>query len=249
MSRTASSNVIEAVGVGKQYEVNRLRPRLGVRRDRDALTATTNRTEVWALRDVDLSVSEGEVVGLIGRNGAGKSTLLRILAGVTLPSEGTCRTQGRIGALLGIGAGFHPDMSGRDNILMNGALLGMDRRSIRAREQTIIEFSEVGGFIDTPVRHLSSGMFARLAFSIAAHLDADVLLLDEVLAVGDAEFREKCRIRIDEIATSGRTVLFTGHDLTLLRDYCPRGVVLDGGRIAFDGPMLAAIAHYRGDGS
>ena len=243
MSEHSTEATIEVRGLGKRYEINRLRPRFGRRGDKEG---TPSPQDVWALRGVDLSVADGEVVGLVGHNGAGKSTLLRVLAGVTNPTEGTCRTRGRVGSLLGIGAGFHPDMSGRDNILMNGALLGMGRRTIRAREQDIIDFSEIGDFIDTPVRHLSSGMFARLAFSIAAHLEADIMLLDEVLAVGDSDFRQKCQTRITEIARSGRTVLLTGHDLTLLKSYCERGIVLSNGTITFDGSIEDALSRYEG---
>ena len=201
--------------------------------------------EIWALKDVSFEVQPGQVLGVIGRNGSGKSTLLKILARITVPTEGLAILGGRVGALLEVGTGFHPDLSGRQNILLNGTMLGMVPREIQSCEDTIIEFAEIGDFIDTPVKHYSSGMFMRLAFAVAAHLDAEIMLVDEVLAVGDTAFQDKCKSKIRDIALSGRTVLFTSHDMEAVSRICSAAIVLDGGRVVYHGNTGGAVDRYR----
>ncbi|ROH92028.1 ATP-binding cassette domain-containing protein [Stagnimonas aquatica] len=201
-------------------------------------------TEHWALRDLNLEVKEGEVVGVIGHNGSGKSTLLKILSRITAPSTGRVRVRGRMASLLEVGTGFHPDLSGRENVFLNAAILGLKRAETRRRFDAIVEFSGVGRFIDTPVRNYSSGMKVRLGFAVAAHLDPDVLLIDEVLAVGDAAFQQRCLERIEQVGAAGRTILFVSHQLGAVSRLAPRSVLLNRGRIAFDGPTLTAIRHY-----
>jgi lipopolysaccharide transport system ATP-binding protein len=243
-------------GLGKQYVVNELRHPgrlseiLGNRlalpfRARAAAPASAAAPEsIWAIRDVTFEVQPGQILGLIGRNGSGKSTLLKLLARITTPTEGHAVLDGRVGALLEIGSGFHPDLSGRQNILLNGAILGMLPASIQRCEAAIIEFSGIGDFIDTPVKHYSSGMFMRLAFAVAAHLDAEIMLVDEVLAVGDVAFQEKCKAKIRDIAQSGRTILFTSHDMDAVERICHSAIVLDRGRIVFNGATAGAVAKY-----
>jgi lipopolysaccharide transport system ATP-binding protein len=198
----------------------------------------------WALKDVNFEVKRGEVVGVIGRNGAGKSTLLKILSRITEPTEGRINLHGRVGSLLEVGTGFHPELTGRENIYLNGAILGMKRAEIRRKFDEIVEFSEVARFLDTPVKHYSSGMHMRLAFSVAAHLEPEILLVDEVLAVGDAEFQKKCLNKMGEVAQEGRTVLFVSHNMSAVQRLCSRGIVLEGGRIAFDGTAPEAVSRY-----
>jgi ABC-2 type transport system ATP-binding protein/lipopolysaccharide transport system ATP-binding protein len=202
------------------------------------------RREIWALRDVDIEVPEGEVMGFIGRNGSGKSTLLKVLARITAPTEGRATISGRVGALLEVGTGFHPELTGRENVFLNGALLGLTRREIRRRFDEIVEFAGVGRFLDTPVKRYSSGMQLRLAFSVAAHLEPDVLIVDEVLAVGDAEFQARCLGRMSEIQGSGRTILFVSHDLSLIRNLCRRAVWLSEGRVVEEGPSADIVRSY-----
>ena len=200
---------------------------------------------IWAVRNVSFEVPPGQVMGVIGRNGSGKSTLLKILARITSPTEGVAVLGGRVGALLEVGTGFHPDLSGRQNILLSGTMLGMTPREIQRCEPAIIEFAEIGDFIDTPVKHYSSGMFMRLAFAVAAHLEAEIMLVDEVLAVGDAAFQEKCKSKIRDIASSGRTILFTSHDMDTIARVCGAAIVLDRGRIVYQGATGGAIDRYR----
>lgn len=200
--------------------------------------------EFWALRDVSLQIRQGEVVGLIGRNGAGKSTLLKIISRITEPTEGTLRIHGRAASLLEVGTGFHPELTGRENIFLNGAILGMPKSEIRAKFDQIVSFAEVARFLDTPVKRYSSGMYVRLAFSIAAHLEPDILIVDEVLAVGDAAFQKKCLERMSEVAKMGRTILFVSHNLGLVRSMCRRGIVLENGRVVCDDLAEAAVARY-----
>jgi len=214
------------------------------RRSRAAVAEHRIPEAIWAIKDVSFELPQGQVMGVLGRNGSGKSTLLKILARITSPTEGMAVLSGRVGALLEIGTGFHPDLSGRENILLNGTMLGMTPTEVGHREDAIIEFSEVGDFIDTPVKHYSSGMFMRLAFAVAAHLDAEIMLVDEVLAVGDAAFQEKCKNKIREIARSGRTVLFTSHDMAAVMRICNSGIVLDGGRLDCSGSAREAVARY-----
>lgn len=188
----------------------------------------------WALRNVSFDVAEGEVVGIVGRNGAGKSTLLKVLSRITAPSEGMARIRGRVGSLLEVGTGFHPELSGRENIYFNGAILGLRKHEIRARFDEIVEFSGVGDFLDIPIKRYSSGMKTRLAFSVAAHLEPEIMIVDEVLSVGDAEFQRKCLGKIKDVASSGRTVLFVSHNMNTVRQLCNRVILLSGGKIQLD---------------
>ena len=199
---------------------------------------------LWVLRDVSFDVQEGEVVGLLGRNGAGKSTLLKLISQITAPTEGAIKLRGRAASLLEVGTGFHPELTGRDNIFINGAILGMTKREIAGKFDEIVDFSGIENFIDTPVKRYSVGMRVRLAFAIAAQLETEILILDEVLAVGDAAFQQKCLGRIGNISRSGRTVLFVSHDAAAVEALCTRGIVLDQGRIGFDGTQTSAIEHY-----
>lgn len=200
-----------------------------------------------ALSDVSFDIRKGETVGLIGRNGAGKSTMLKILARITSPSAGRVLMRGKVGALLEVGTGFNPELTGRENIYLNGSVLGMSTAEIDKRFDEIVEFSEVGDFLDTPVKRYSSGMYVRLAFSVASSLDSDILLLDEVLAVGDAAFRKKSLARMKEITSSGRTILFVSHSMGNIRTICSRCLWFDGGRIRMDGPTSEVLAAYNPD--
>jgi len=202
-------------------------------------------TDVWALHDVSLDVAPGEAVGLVGRNGSGKTTLLRLVAGIIKPTSGRVRAEGRIGSLLELGAGFHPDFTGRENVHLNGAIQGLRRSDIRRRFDEIVAFAELEHAIDRPVRTYSSGMTMRLGFAIAAFLDADVLLLDEVFAVGDEAFQRKCFGRIFRFKQEGGTIVFVSHDAAAVERLCERSVLLDHGRVAFDGPTREAVARYR----
>lgn len=201
----------------------------------------------WALKDVSFDVQAGEVVGILGRNGAGKSTLLKILSRITEPTSGRAVLRGRVASLLEVGTGFHPELTGRENIFLNGAILGMKRDEIDARFDDIVEFSEIGTFIDTPVKRYSSGMHMRLAFAVAAHLEAEVLLVDEVLAVGDSGFQKKCMGKMEGIARTGRTVLFVSHNLTAVEQLCGRCVYLADGQVREVGPTREVLAHYQAD--
>jgi len=200
--------------------------------------------ELWALRDVSFQVEPGEVVGLIGHNGAGKSTLLKILSRVTESSSGSFELYGRVGSLLEVGTGFHPDLSGRENIFLNGAILGIKRADLKRRFDEIVAFSELEQFIDTPVKYYSSGMYLRLAFSVAVHLDAEILTMDEVLAVGDVSFQQKCLNKIHEIRQQGRTILFVSHSMAAITRLCKRVIWLDKGRIKKDGPANEVVNDY-----
>ena len=199
---------------------------------------------MWALRDVSFEVREGEIVGIIGSNGSGKSTLLKILARITEPTSGSAQVRGRVGSLLEVGTGFHPELSGRENVFVNGAILGMKRADIARKFDEIAAFADIGGYIDTPVKHYSSGMQMRLAFSVAAHLEPEILLVDEVLAVGDIEFQKKCLGKIDAVSHQGRTVLFVSHQMNQLRRLCTRAVWLDRGEVRFIGDVGEAVRRY-----
>jgi lipopolysaccharide transport system ATP-binding protein len=199
---------------------------------------------IWALRDINISVHQGEIVGIIGRNGAGKSTLLKILARTTAPTSGQIKVRGRIASLLEVGTGFHPELTGRENIYQNGAILGMTRHEIVRKFDEIAAFSGVEQFLDTPVKRYSSGMYVRLAFAVAAHLEPEILVIDEVLAVGDAEFQKKCLGKMGEIAGAGRTVLFVSHNMQAVLRLCPRSVWLEQGAVAADGPSDAICTEY-----
>jgi lipopolysaccharide transport system ATP-binding protein len=199
---------------------------------------------LWALKDVSFSVAHGEVVGIIGRNGAGKSTLLKILARITEPSEGFAEIHGRIGSLLEVGTGFHQELTGRENIYFNGSILGMKHSEIQRQFDAIVQFAEIDRFIDTPVKHYSSGMYMRLAFAVAAHLQPEILLVDEVLAVGDAIFQRKCLNKMQEVGEQGRTVFFVSHNMPAVIRLCPRTILLDSGRILHDGPSHQVVSTY-----
>lgn len=205
---------------------------------------SVRREDFWALRGVDFEVHRGEVLGVIGRNGAGKSTLLKILSQITEPTHGRVRVKGRSAALLEVGTGFHPELTGRENIFLNGAILGMPRTEIKSKFDEIVDFAEVRKFIDTPVKHYSSGMYVRLAFSVAAHLEPDILVVDEVLAVGDTSFQRKCLGRMDEVAREGRTVLFVSHNMAAVENLCRRVLVLDEGRVSADDECSIAVEYY-----
>ena len=224
--------------VVRAHEVGSLKE-LVVRRGR------TGAREVWALRDVSVAVEPGEAVGLIGRNGSGKSTLLRLVAGIIRPTSGQVVAGGRIGSLLELGAGFHPDFSGRENVFLNGSIFGLKRKQIRERFDEIVAFAELEDAIDRPVRTYSSGMYMRLGFAIAAFLDADTLLLDEVFAVGDEAFQRKCFGRIFEFKQRGGTIVFVSHDAAAVERLCERAVLLSAGEVAYDGPVREALTRYR----
>jgi lipopolysaccharide transport system ATP-binding protein len=201
--------------------------------------------EFWALRNVDLEVKEGEILGIIGRNGAGKSTLLKILSQITAPTEGRIKVRGRIASLLEVGTGFHPELTGRENVFLNGAILGMTRKEVRSKFDEIVAFADIDEFIDTPVKRYSSGMYVRLAFAVAAHLDPEILIVDEVLAVGDAEFQKKCISKMHDVSrTQGRTILFVSHNMASISNLCSRGLLVQDGRISFDGIADASIEKY-----
>ena len=200
---------------------------------------------IWALKDVSFEVMPGEVMGVIGPNGAGKSTLLKVLSRIIEPTTGRVELYGRVASLLEVGTGFHPDLSGRENVYLNGAILGMKRREIDARFDEMVAFAEVEKFIDTAVKHYSSGMYLRLAFAVAAHLDPEVLIVDEVLAVGDASFQKKCLGKMDEVTQTGRTVLLVTHSLGMVTQHCVRAILLDGGQIIMNGAATAVVEHYQ----
>lgn len=204
--------------------------------------------QIWALRDVSFDVPKGQVLGVIGRNGAGKSTLLKILSRVTEPSEGLAEIHGRVGALLEVGTGFHPELTGRENIYLNGAILGMKRSEIDQKFDEIVAFAEVEQFIDTPVKRYSSGMYLRLAFAVAAHLEPDILVVDEVLAVGDAEFQRRCLGKMSEVAQEGRTVLFVSHNMSAILRLTEEGILLDKGRLVLRGPTRQVVDYYMAAG-
>jgi lipopolysaccharide transport system ATP-binding protein len=246
---------IQVEGLGKRYRIGRRR-RTGTlreaiteaisapfRRIRDPRLSAGNDT-FWALKDVSFDVKRGEVLGIIGRNGAGKSTLLKVLARITEPTEGEARIYGRVGSLLEVGTGFHPELTGRENIFLNGAILGMKRGEIARKFDEIVAFSEVEKFIDTPVKHYSSGMYVRLAFAVAAHLESEILVVDEVLAVGDAEFQKKCLGKMSEAAHGGRTVLFVSHQLGTVRELCGRGILMDAGKATVFDSIDSALRRY-----
>lgn len=227
--------------------------KMGLSRSRRSLSAsgvatsfrsTSVMEEFWALRNVSFEIGKGEVVGVVGRNGAGKSTLLKLLSRITEPTEGRIHLRGRVASLLEVGTGFHPELTGRENIYLNGAILGMSRREVLDRFDEIVAFAEVERFLETPVKRYSSGMYVRLAFAIAAHLEPEILIVDEVLAVGDAQFQKKCLGRMDAVAQSGRTVLFVSHNMATIQRLCARGLFLEGGLLKEDGPISTIISRY-----
>jgi ABC-type polysaccharide/polyol phosphate transport system ATPase subunit len=234
---------ISVEGVSRRFRIHAREAR--TLKDLFVQRGRSEAADVWALHDVSLDVAHGEAVGLIGRNGSGKTTLRRIVAGIIKPTAGRVRAEGRIGSLLELGAGFHPDFTGRENVFLNGAIYGLRRADIRQRFDEIVAFAELEHAIDRPVRTYSSGMTVRLGFAIAAFLDADVLLLDEVFAVGDESFQRKCFGRIARFKQEGGTIVFVSHDAAAVERLCERSVLLEAGRVAFDGPTRAAIARYR----
>jgi len=252
---------IRVEGLGKRFSINAKQESYQTLRDTIAsaavkpframksLTSSNGESSIdegtlWALKDVSFEIKPGEVVGVIGRNGAGKSTLLKILARVTEPTEGYAMICGKIGSLLEVGVGFHLELSGRENIFLNGAILGMKRADIKQRFDAIVSFAEIEKFIDTPVKHYSSGMYLRLAFAVAAHLEPEILLVDEVLAVGDAAFQKKCIGKMEEVAGEGRTVLFVSHNMAAVQSLCTRGIFLHDGSVFTDSTAGAAISTY-----
>jgi len=243
--------VIRAEGLSKNYSLGEFRAGYGTLRD--ALAASLrrgghrrphHREEIWALDGVSFELRRGEVLGLIGGNGAGKSTLLKVLTRIVAPARGTATIRGRVGSLLEVGTGFHPELTGRENVYLNGAILGMRRREIASKFDEIVEFSGVEQFIDTPVKRYSSGMYVRLAFSVAAHLEPEILLVDEVLAVGDAEFQRRCLGRMETLGESGRTVIFVSHNMQTVAQLCDRAILLDHGRVVRDGDSGEVVAQY-----
>ncbi len=207
-------------------------------------SSVSSSEDFWALRDVSFEVRRGDVVGIIGRNGAGKSTLLKILSRITEPTTGRVEIDGRVASLLEVGTGFHPELTGRENIYLNGAILGMRRAEIKRKFDEIVAFAEVEKFLDTPVKHYSSGMYVRLAFAVAAHLEPEILIVDEVLAVGDAQFQKKCLGKMGEVAKGGRTVLFVSHNMAAVQGLCNRAILLDHGTLALDSDVQHVILHY-----
>ena len=202
---------------------------------------------VWSLKDIAFEIKRGEALGIIGKNGAGKSTLLKILSQITSPTTGNVKVKGRIASLLEVGTGFHPELTGRENVFLNGAILGMTKQEIRNKFDEIVAFSGVEGYIDTPVKRYSSGMYVRLAFAVAAHLDPEILIVDEVLAVGDAEFQKKCLGKMKDVTGEGRTVLFVSHNMTAVKTLCDKGIILNNGRLIFSGDSDSACNHYLGN--
>ncbi len=240
---------IRAEGLGKAYRIGQ-GPRATTLAERlvDAVRHPFGRGDgerFWALRDAAFEIPRGQAVGIIGRNGAGKSTLLKLLSRITTPTAGWAELRGRVGSLIEVGTGFHPELTGRENVFLNGAILGMRRHEVARRFDEIVEFAGISRFLDTPVKRYSSGMYMRLAFAVAAHLDAEILVVDEVLAVGDQEFQRKCLGKMGEVADTGRTVLFVSHSLHAISTLTSRTLVLDQGRIVFDGATADGLAFYR----
>jgi lipopolysaccharide transport system ATP-binding protein len=251
-----SDIAIRVQGISKKYRIGLLQTRNDTLRD--VIVSSFNRAtrrlgegqedEIWALKDLSFEVRQGEVLGVVGRNGAGKSTLLKILSRVTEPTEGVIDIHGRVGSLLEVGTGFHPELTGRENIYLNGAILGMRRQEIAKKFDAIVDFSEVDKFIDTPVKRYSSGMYLRLAFAVAAHLDPEILVVDEVLAVGDAEFQRKCLGKMSDVAQQGRTVLFVSHNMSAILRLTQETIVLEKGHMLMRGPSPKAVDYYLSSG-
>ncbi len=256
--------IIEVKGLSKKYNIAHQKGKYVALRDiisyalRHPIKTLKHRTrrilgwetkeEFWALKGVDFTINKGEVVGVIGRNGAGKSTLLKILTKITPPSEGEIKMSGRVASLLEVGTGFHPELTGRENVYLNGAIMGMTRVEIANKFDSIVEFSGIGKFIDTPVKRYSSGMYVRLAFSVAAHLEPDVLLIDEVLAVGDAEFQRKCLGKMEEVTHGkGRTILFVSHNMSAIQKICSKSILLDKGKVVMQGDTKDVVERYLSD--
>jgi lipopolysaccharide transport system ATP-binding protein len=251
-----SETVIRVENLGKRYVLGERERYLALR---DVLTRAftapfrrtkrTSRADLWALRGVSFGVAQGEVVGLIGRNGAGKTTLLKILSRITCPTAGYAEIRGRVGSLLEVGTGFHPELTGRENVYLSGAILGMQKSEINRKFDDIVSFAGVERFIDTPLKHFSTGMQMRLAFAVAAHLEPEILLVDEVLAVGDLEFQKKCLGKMQEVSKSGRTIVFVSHQMNQIRRLCERAFWLDGGQIRKAGPANQIVGAYESETS
>lgn len=259
-----SDIIIKAENLGKKYVIGHQAERGGYTALRDVLMQNVrtlwNKTkdlamgrpiiqgdtteEIWALKDVSFEICRGEAVGIIGRNGAGKSTLLKILSRITEPSAGRVTIKGRVASLLEVGTGFHPELTGRENIFLNGTILGMTGQEIKKKFDEIVAFAEVEKFLDTPVKRYSSGMYVRLAFAVAAHLEPKILVVDEVLAVGDAQFQKKCLGRMEEVGKEGRTVLFVSHNMQAIRQLCSRSIILSNGKIVADGDVISVTEQY-----
>lgn len=248
--------IVAAERLGKRYQISHLQQRQPYVALRDVLAERLRKPltwlrsngnaaeDFWALRNVSFDVAAGEVIGIIGRNGAGKSTLLKVLSRITEPSEGRLTLDGRVASLLEVGTGFHPELSGRENIFLNGAILGMSRAEILRKFDEIVAFAEVDQFLDTPVKRYSSGMYVRLAFAVAAHLEPEILIVDEVLAVGDTEFQKKCLGKMHEVSRGGRTVFFVSHNVAAIQALCSRAIWLEKGEVAFDGTAESCIGRY-----
>lgn len=241
-------------GIGKRYRLGvtpvqgrlteALQARIARMMRRDPMVSGRSQEEMWALLDISFDVGQGEIMGMIGRNGAGKTTLLKVLSRITAPSVGVAEIRGRIGSLLEVGTGFHPELTGRENVFLNGAILGMSRSDVKRKFDQIVEFAEVDRFLDTPVKRYSSGMFVRLAFSVAAHLDAEVLIVDEVLAVGDMAFQKRCLDSMNTAAASGRTVFLVSHNMAAIHRLCDRCALLENGRLESLGPTAEIVGRY-----
>ncbi len=256
--------IIRVENLGKKYQIKHKEGRQGYKSLRDVIadsaktvfnlfkpksgTKSTSTEEFWALKDVSFDVQHGDVVGIIGRNGAGKSTLLKILSRITEPTTGRVTLNGRVASLLEVGTGFHPELTGRENIFLNGSILGMSRSEIARKFDEIVAFAEVEKFLDTPVKRYSSGMYVRLAFAVAAHLEPEILVVDEVLAVGDAAFQKKCLGKMGEVAKGGRTVLFVSHNMQTVTRLCTHGLLLDAGQVVTAGPVLKLVQAYLSTG-
>ena len=247
------ATAISVRSLSKSYRIGQYQTAYGTLRD--ALAGSARRAvhrdhhhdeerDIWALRDVTFDVPDGQVLGIVGRNGAGKSTLLKILTRIASPTEGRAEIRGRVGSLLEVGTGFHPELTGRENVYLNGSILGMKQREIVRKFDEIVEFAGVETFLDTPVKRYSSGMSVRLAFAVAAHLEPEILLVDEVLAVGDAEFQRRCLGRMEDLSQSGRTVVFVSHQMQAVAQLCDRAIWLDHGRIEREGPATEVVAQY-----
>ncbi len=249
-----SQSIIRVENLGKKYDIgNKQQERYQSLRDvitnkvKSAFSKPQKNTtskEFWALKDINFDIQQGDRVGIIGRNGAGKSTLLKVLSRITEPTTGSIAIKGRIASLLEVGTGFHPELSGRENIFLNGAILGMGRKEIKSKFDEIVDFSEVEKFLDTPVKRYSSGMYVRLAFAVAAHLEPEILIVDEVLAVGDSKFQKKCLGKMGEVSSQGRTILFVSHNTTFVRNLCNKGIWLDRGQIKQTGSTTEVINSY-----
>ncbi|MEQ9304322.1 MAG: ABC transporter ATP-binding protein [Marinoscillum sp.] len=241
-----SDIAVRVEGLGKKYQIGKQRHATIGDRFRTLWTKSdqADESEFWALKDVSFEIKKGEAVGIIGKNGAGKSTLLKVLSKITYPTTGRFEMNGRVSSLLEVGTGFHPELTGRENVFLNGTILGMKRSEIKSKFDEIVAFSGVEKFLDTPVKHYSSGMYVRLAFAVAAHLEPEILIIDEVLAVGDVEFQKKCLGKMDEVAKQGRTVLFVSHNIGAVRNLCSEGLLVEGGELSLKTNVETVISKY-----